>query len=93
MLRAMLGAVLFFVAACSQPQGEGERCNPAQYSSTPGQGDCQSGLTCVYPTAPNCGVAYCCKTDSNGAIVDKDSHCQFDPSLTSVCGLDGGSSD
>ena len=27
------------------------------------QGDCDDGYACVYPTAPNCGVAYCCTVD------------------------------
>ncbi len=58
MRRLGLFLVLSFLAACSA--ADGERCNPLQYSNDNAQGNCGAGLTCVYPTAPNCGVAYCC---------------------------------
>jgi hypothetical protein len=54
------------------------------------QGNCDDGLACVYPTAPNCGVAYCCKVDSNGNIADDDPHCHADPTLAPGCLLDLG---
>jgi hypothetical protein len=67
---------------------EGERCNPSQYSDNGVQGDCADGLACVYPTAANCGVAYCCMIDPNGNITDKRPSCQPDPSLAAGCMLD-----
>jgi hypothetical protein len=75
------------VLACASPQ-QGERCNPLAFSDNNIQGDCDTGLACLYPTAPNCGVAYCCKVDANGTVVDKSPNCQFDPSLVGVCMLD-----
>ncbi len=86
LLRLILGISLVLVAGCTQD--EGTRCNPLQYSDNGIQGNCADGLACVYPTAPNCGVAYCCKVDANGNIIDSDPNCQRDPSLTSVCMLD-----
>lgn len=77
--------VLFLFAACDA--GHGERCNPLQYNET-GSGNCVSGLTCVFPTAPNCGVSYCCATDSNGNITDTHPNCQPDPTLAPACMLD-----
>jgi hypothetical protein len=44
------------IGACTQ--GEGERCNPLRVTS-----DCDPGLACVYPTAPMCGVSFCCTVD------------------------------
>jgi hypothetical protein len=38
-------------------------------------------------------VSYCCALDANGKIRDAHPTCQPDPSLTSVCMLDGGASD
>jgi hypothetical protein len=87
----VLGLALGLVAGCRQD--EGERCNPAQYSDTANQGNCSAGLSCVYPTANNCGIAYCCKVDSSGKIIDSSPTCQPDPSLPSVCALDLGVSD
>ena len=97
MRRLALGFVLILLASCAQD--EGTRCNPLQYSDNGMQGNCKDGLACVYPTAPNCGVAYCCKIDSSGNIADTNPMCQPDPSLDSVCMLDlsfvpdGGSTD
>jgi hypothetical protein len=45
--------VLFGAAGCHP--GEGERCNPLQFSN-----DCDTGFACVYQD--NCSVAYCCPT-------------------------------
>jgi hypothetical protein len=83
-----LAFLLVFVAACSQD--EGTRCNPLEYSDNSIQGNCAGGFACVYPTAPNCGVAYCCAVDSKGNIIDKNPNCQPDPSLASVCMIDLG---
>jgi hypothetical protein len=80
--------VLALVALAGCEQEAGSRCNPLEYSPNGIQGNCEEGLACVYPTAPNCGVAYCCKLDSNGNIVDTSPNCQPDPSLDSVCMLD-----
>jgi hypothetical protein len=74
------------LAACNQ--GDGQRCNPLEYSNSGTAGDCGGGLACVYPTAPNCGVAYCCTVDSKGNITDTHANCQPEPSLDSVCMLD-----
>jgi hypothetical protein len=90
----ILSLGLLFAAGCRQ--GEGERCNPLQYSDNGIQGDCDDGLACIYPTAPNCGVAYCCKVDSDGNLlqsVQTNVNCKPDPSLDSVCMLDLGSTD
>jgi hypothetical protein len=86
MRRLALVLVLFAFAACEQE--EGTRCNPLEYSPNGIQGNCEEGLACVYPTAPTCGVAYCCKVDSNGNILSTNPNCQPDPSLDSVCMLD-----
>lgn len=51
-----LFALVALLGACTP--GEGERCNPLQFSN-----DCNSGFQCVYPT--NCGVAYCCPTNGS----------------------------
>jgi hypothetical protein len=82
--------ILLLLIACNTPE-EGERCNPLAFSDNGIQGDCDTGLACIYPTAPNCGVAYCCKLDSSHNIVDKNPNCRPDPSLTAVCMLDLGS--
>src|SRR5262249_3821178 len=83
MRRLGIMLVLLAVAGC-RTYGEGQRCNPVEYSSNGIQGDCDDGLACVYPTAPSCGVAYCCKLDSKGNVTDKHANCQPDPSLTDV---------
>lgn len=88
MHRFAMSLVFLVVAGCTFTQNEGDRCNPLQYSSNGVQGDCADGLACVYPTAPACGVAYCCKVDANGNVVDTNPNCQPDPSLDSVCMLD-----
>jgi hypothetical protein len=82
----LIGSLL--LAACSP--GEGDRCNPLEFADIPNQGNCASGLSCVYPSAPNCGVAYCCKVDSMGRITDSNPNCQPDPTLAPVCMLDLG---
>ena len=84
------------LAACSATPGS--RCNPAQYANDPAQGDCESGYACVYPTAPSCGTAYCCKVDGDGRVIDGAPTCQPDPTLRSACmpdlaPADGGESD
>jgi hypothetical protein len=68
--------------------GEGERCNPLAYSDNGSQGNCQDGLACVYPTAPNCGIAYCCRVDSNGNITDENPNCQPVHDDVAACMLD-----
>jgi hypothetical protein len=75
-----IGALL--AAGCGT-NGRGERCNPLRATS-----DCDSGLTCVYPTGTNCGVSYCCAVDAQGNITDKDPNCQPDPASAAVCGFD-----
>jgi hypothetical protein len=84
MRRLSMIGMLLAIAGCGT-SGDGERCNPLRATS-----DCNAGLSCVYPTAPNCGVSYCCTVDSNGNITDRDPNCQPDPSLASVCMLDLG---
>ncbi len=81
-----LSLVVALLAGCDAEHGE--RCNPLQYSDNGVQGNCVSGLACVYPTAPSCGVAYCCAVDANGNITDTNPNCQPDPTLAPVCGLD-----
>jgi hypothetical protein len=89
--------LLLACAGCAP--GQGERCNPLEISDPPSQGNCPTGFSCVYPTAPNCGVAYCCKVDSSGKVVDTDPNCQPDTTLATTCAvdfavpIDGGSSD
>jgi hypothetical protein len=85
MNRLTLRALLLLAIGCGT-QSEGERCNPLRATS-----DCDPGLTCVYPTAPNCGVSFCCKVDSNGNVTDTHPNCQFDPTLVAPCMLDLGS--
>ncbi len=85
-----IGLAFLFVLLAACRQDEGTRCNPLQYSDNGIQGNCDTGLACVYPTAPNCGVAYCCKILPTGKIVDPSPNCQPDPSLLSVCGVDMG---
>jgi hypothetical protein len=80
---------LLLVAGCQTPEA-GERCNPLQFSNNGVQGDCDNGLACVYPTAPSCGVAFCCAVDAKGNIVDKHTHCRPVPSLIATCMLDLG---
>jgi hypothetical protein len=81
--------VLLLVAGCETPEA-GERCNPLQFSNNGVQGDCDTGLACVYPSAPNCGVAFCCVVDAKGKLVDTHANCRPDPSLTATCMLDLG---
>jgi hypothetical protein len=78
--------LLLTLAGCPDAQ-QGERCNPLEYSSNGVQGDCASGLACVYPTAPNCGVAYCCMTDAQGKITDQHPSCQPDKTAAEQCML------
>ncbi len=85
--RLICCVLLVSLAACNERQ-QGERCNPLQYSDNGVQGDCADGLSCIYPTAPSCGIAYCCRVGSNGEVIDRDPHCQPDPSLASLCMLD-----
>ena len=85
MRRLGMCLVLVFLAACDAEHGE--RCNPLQFSEN-GSGNCVTGFQCVYPTAPSCGVAYCCTVDSQGNITDDSPNCQPDPTLASVCMLD-----
>jgi hypothetical protein len=83
----MLG-MLLMLAGC--PPGQGERCNPLEIADIPNQGNCAIGFSCVYPTAPNCGVAFCCAVDAKGNIIDTNPNCRPDPTLAPVCGLDLG---
>ncbi len=76
--------ILLALAGCGT-QGEGERCNPLRFTT-----DCDPGLTCVYPTAPNCGVAYCCNVDDMGNVSDPNPNCQPDPAAAAACMLDLG---
>ncbi len=98
MRRLIFAVVLVSLAGCNDRQ-HGERCNPLQYSESGTQGDCADGLSCIYPTAPNCGVAYCCLVLASGKMIDPDPNCRPDPSLAPVCMLDmsdppdGGSGD
>ncbi len=88
MKRLLSMAMLWALAGCSTTEGHGQRCNPLQFAS-----DCNSGFTCVYPTAPNCGVSYCCAVDDNGNVIDTSPSCQPDPTSAAQCGVDLGSSD
>lgn len=84
-----LGTPLFVLLLAGCPVGQrGDRCNPLEYSSNGVQGDCADGLACVYPTAPACGVAYCCATGADGTITDTHPSCQPDPALAGPCVLD-----
>ncbi len=83
--------ICLLLAGCHA--SEGERCNPLQFSDSGTQGNCEDGLACVYPTASNCGVAYCCKVDSSGNVIDRNPSCQPDPALAPGCGLDLSTSD
>ena len=85
-LKSLFLVVPMLLVACSDH--EGQRCNPLAYSNSGVRGNCAGQLDCVYPTAPNCGVAYCCAVDESGNIVDDNPNCQPDPSLQSVCMLD-----
>jgi hypothetical protein len=80
--------LLLALAGCNP--GHGERCNPNEFSDIPNQGNCQIGFSCVYPTSPGCGVAFCCTVDANGKITDSNPNCQPDPTLAPVCELDIG---
>jgi hypothetical protein len=71
--------LIFLILACGT-QGDGQRCNPLR--ATP---DCNAGLTCVFPSGPNCGVPYCCKVDAQGNIVDDLPTCQPDPQSVAAC--------
>jgi hypothetical protein len=79
----LLSIALFAFAACDKAADNDQRCNPSQFSN-----QCHGGYSCLYPTAPSCGVAYCCKVDDSGNNIDANANCQPDPSLASVCGLD-----
>jgi hypothetical protein len=81
-----LALLLMGLAACRRDPGE--RCNPAQFSDNGIQGNCGTGYACIYPTASNCGVAYCCKVDANGNNIDPSPICRPDPTLLSVCPID-----
>jgi hypothetical protein len=84
MTRLFALLVVMGLAACKPDAGE--RCNPLAFTD-----DCQpnnQSLSCVYPTAPNCGVAYCCAVDSQGNVVDKHPSCQPDPDALAACMLD-----
>jgi hypothetical protein len=85
-MKTIVTVVVLALAACNA--SEGQRCNPLEYSNSGTAGNCGGGLQCIYPTAPNCGVAYCCAVDEQGNITDKNPNCQADPSLDSVCMLD-----
>jgi hypothetical protein len=74
-----------FLALTGCRQGHGERCNPMRATT-----DCDPGLSCVFPTGPNCGVSYCCQVDSQGRIVDSIPTCQPDPESAAACGIDLG---
>ncbi len=83
--------LLFAIAGCTS--GQGTRCNPNRATS-----DCDPGLSCVFPATPGCnpsepgtdccGVSYCCKTDSTGAITDSNPNCAPDPNSVAACGFD-----
>lgn len=75
--------VLLALTGCTQ--ADGERCNPLRATS-----DCDPGLSCVYPTGPNCGNSYCCTVDGNGNITDTHPNCQPDPTAAMQCGFDLG---
>lgn len=83
-----LGAYILVIALVGCPEGQtGERCNPLEYSDSGKQGNCRSGLACVYPTAPSCGVSYCCETDAEGRITDTHPNCQPDRTAAEQCML------
>lgn len=69
------------VGACSRERGE--RCNPSSFED-----ECGAGLTCVYPTGPMSGVAYCCALDEKGNISDTSTNCQPKNELAEACMLD-----
>ncbi len=77
MRQLILYMVLAGLAACQPLPGHGERCNPLYFDN-----DCHVGYTCLYPTAPVCGVAYCCAVGPDGHISDPDPNCQPDPTLS-----------
>jgi len=85
LLRILILVAPLLVTACQA--GHGERCNPSQFADDPAQADCATGYACIYPTAPVCGVAYCCAVDSSGNITDTDPSCQPDATLS--CAPDG----
>lgn len=87
MYRIAISLVLLALAGCPEAQ-RGDRCNPLEYSGNGVQGDCASGLACVYPTAPSCGVAYCCTTDAKGTITDNHPNCRPDPGAAAQCMVD-----
>ena len=80
-------ALFVFLPLAACHVGHGERCNPSRFADDLAQGDCDDGFACVYPTAPACGVAYCCCVDAKGTVVDPHPSCQPDPSLADVCEL------
>jgi hypothetical protein len=82
-MKRLLVSVLLALAACTN--GDGERCNPLRATT-----DCDPGLTCVYPTGPMCGVAFCCTVDTQGNITDRHPNCQADPGSAAACMLDLG---
>jgi hypothetical protein len=47
----------------------------------------------VYPTAPNCGVSYCCALDNDGDVIDKHPNCRPDPVAQAACMIDLGAPD
>ena len=81
-MRGLLLMGTLLAAACGT-NAEGERCNPLRATS-----DCDNGLSCVYPTGANCGVAYCCAVDAQGDVIDKHPNCRPDPAAAAVCGFD-----
>jgi hypothetical protein len=84
----LLGCVALLTILGGCDPGDGQRCNPLQFSDTANQGNCSNGELCLYPTAPNCGVAYCCKVDDKGNITDTNPNCQPDPASAAACMLD-----
>lgn len=87
-MRSSILVLALFASLAACDKGEGERCNPLQYSDDGISGNCSQGLACVYPTAPNCGVAYCCALDTKGNVIDKNPNCQPDPDAIAACMLD-----
>jgi hypothetical protein len=53
--------------ACGQ-QGPGDRCDPLSGTDNSGDGDCQSGLSCVQGVGASAGAHICCPPpDTSGA--------------------------
>jgi hypothetical protein len=74
---------LLLAAACTP--GEGDRCNPMQFSS-----DCNRGFSCVYKTG--CAVAYCCPDDRPSTNPNCQT-CPTDDAGADASTDDGGGSD